>query len=500
MRFLCLLLGLTWAAVAVNAAHSAPGLFVGLADDHLKSEPERAAGPLRNLGVEAVRLTLVWDGTRTISGAEGHGLATALDAGEGMRIVVSAYARDRMPLSEGDRDDYCAYLASIAERFPQVRDFVVWNEMNKSTFWRPQFEGDESVSPQAYAQLLAHCYDVLHAVRPGVNVIHGGLSSTGNDRPDAVSNISHSPGRFIRQEGEAYRAMGRQAPLFDTFGLHPYGETSSERPWRRHEASSTISLGDWTALMQALWDAFHGTSQPIPGEGTPIWYLEIGWQTLPDADKRGLYRGAETETRPIPDDVPGDDNGEGEASDQATQFADAIRLAYCQPYVEAIFPFLLVDEPVLGRWQSAPLWADWTPKGSFGAFQSAVADVRSGRVDCSALKGGPVPQFEPKTGVDVLTLQWAPARSFNWRHNLWRFRIQVDEPARYRATLSAVGSSRPLLRTEGTLKRRYLGFVAFARRRLAPGRYTISITLTSEENAGRRTTLSGPTFVVRRRP
>ena len=115
--------------------------------------------------------------------------------------------------------------------------------------------------------------------------------------------------------------------------------------------------------------------QPIPGEGTPIWYLEIGWQTLPDPDKRGLYTGVETETRPIPDDVPGDDNGEGEASDQAAQFTDAIRLAYCQPYVEAIFPFLLVDERVLGRWQSAPLWADWTPKGSFGAFQHAVGDV-----------------------------------------------------------------------------------------------------------------------------
>ena len=37
------------------------------------------------------------------------------------------------------------------------------------------------------------------------------------------------------------------------------------------------------------------------------------------------------------------------APDQASQLATALRLAYCQPRVEAFFNFLLVDEPSLGR-------------------------------------------------------------------------------------------------------------------------------------------------------
>jgi hypothetical protein len=481
----------------VGTARAGSEIFVGIADDYLKSEPARAAAPIRDLGVSAVRLTLRWDGTPSISEAEATALDRALGAEVGVRIVLSVYDRERTPQSDADRNAYCAYLANIAERFAQIRDFVIWNEPNKSTFWRPQFAGERSAAPRAYAELLARCYDVLHEVVPGVNVIHGGLSSTGNDRPEATSNVSHSPGAFIREEGAAYRAMGRQEPLFDTFGMHPYGERSSERPWRLHAASSTIGLGDWPTLMQALWDGFQGTPQPIPGEGTPIWYLEIGWQTMPDTSKRGLYTGSETEASPVPDDVGANDDGDGEAPDQATQYFDAIRLAYCQPYVEAIFPFLLVDERSLGRWQSGALWADWTRKDSFEAFRAAIAEAHSDRVDCSTLKGGPVPSFHPKTGVEVLALHWPKARQFNWKHDLWRFRIQVDEPAAYTAMLTAAGSSRPVVSVNGELRRRYLVFVMFPRQRLRPGLYTMSITLTSKENAERITTLSSPAFRVR---
>ena len=75
------------------------------------------------------------------------------------------------------------------------------------------------------------------------------------------------------------------------------------------------------------------------------------------------------------------------ADDQATQLADALRLAYCQPYVGAFFNFLLADERGLGGWQSGLLWANWQPKPSYRAFARAVADIHRGWVDCAAFGG-----------------------------------------------------------------------------------------------------------------
>jgi hypothetical protein len=70
--------------------------------------------------------------------------------------------------------------------------------------------------------------------------------------------------------------------------------------------------------------------------------------------------------------------------DHASQLADAVRLAFCQPYVGAFFNFLLADEERLTGWQSGLLWSNWQPKPSYWGFQRAVAEVRRGLVDCSA--------------------------------------------------------------------------------------------------------------------
>src|SRR5207237_5311304 len=72
------------------------------------------------------------------------------------------------------------------------------------------------------------------------------------------------------------------------------------------------------------------------------------------------------------------------APDQATQLRYAVRLAYCQPYVGAIFNFLLRDEADLGGWQSGVLWADRTTKGSFGSLAAVIADVNNRVISCAA--------------------------------------------------------------------------------------------------------------------
>jgi hypothetical protein len=505
-----------------GGAAAAPGLLVGVSDDYLKTEPARASAAIRSLGFSAVRLTLEWSAGQSALDANGHAaLQTALGASGGLRVVVAVYSRTSTPLTEPDQASYCSYLRSIVTTFPQINDVVVWNEVNKSTFWRPQFAADgSSAAPRDYARLLARCYEVLHAARPGVNVIHAGLSSTGNDRPNADSNVSHSPGNFLRKEGETLRTELAGQRLFDTLGLHPYGENSAEPPWKQHDASSTIAIGDWGKLMQALKDAFAGTSQPYPGGGAQrvpsggevieIWYLETGFQTTPGGPGSGLYSGSETDPHALPAN-PGAARAVVAAADDApthgSQLVAAIRRAYCQPYVGAYFNFLLRDEHDLGRWQSAPLWADWSPKPSAASLQAVIAEVRERRVDCSNLAGGPVEQFQERTGVEVRRVEWPRATSFNWRHDLWRFRIQAAEAATYTAALvrvapgagarSAAGA--PVLKASGELKKLFFSPVRFPRKQLAAGRYRMEITLTSTESTARRTTLRGPAFVVRGR-
>jgi hypothetical protein len=380
------------------AAHAGPGLLVGVADDSLKwtarPQAQAALGYTRDLGIRAVRVTVPWRAGETRLPLDQRGpvdrmiLATW---GRGLRVVLSVYGPASDAPQTGDqRDAYCAFAASLLRRYPGVNDVVIWNEPNSSRFWRPQFAPDgSSAAPTEYEALLARCWDGLHGVRPGVNVI-AASAPRGNDRMSA--GASHSPANFYRKLGEAYRQSGRNRPILDTVGHNPYPSSNAEHPWARHPRSKTIAEGDYETLMSVLEEAFGGTAQPVPGEGrVSIWYMEQGFQTTIDPAKASLYRGTETDRQTLP---PWTAWGAGSASsgrlapDQATQLSDALQLAYCQPAVGAFFNFELADEPNLAGWQSGLLWADLTPKPSYYAFKAAVRSVANGTVDCSRFSTG----------------------------------------------------------------------------------------------------------------
>ncbi len=382
---LCLLAG---------SANAAPGLLVGVADDSLKwsdkTTAQRALGFTRDLGIKAVRVTVPWQPGQTYLGVTDRQpvdrmiLATW---GNGLRVVLSVYGKaDDAPQTAQARSDYCTFVRYLLHRYPGVNDVVVWNEPNSSRFWRPQFAADgTSVGPAQYEALLARCYDVLHAERPGVNVI-AASSPRGNDNPLASGNVSHSPVNFYLKLGEAYRASGRRAPIFDTVGHNPYPATNAERPWTRHATGTMISEGDYDKLMNVLEQAFGGTGQPIPGQKrVAIWYMEQGFQTTPDPAKAALYHGVENDRQALPAWVAKTSAATttGPAPDQATQLSDALQVAYCEPGVAAFFNFELADEASLAGWQSGLLWADMTPKPSYGTFTDVVRKVAAGNVDCA---------------------------------------------------------------------------------------------------------------------
>jgi hypothetical protein len=398
--------------VSTVGAQAQPGLLVGVTEDGLKFEPDAAVEHARRLGIGAFRITLRWrPGLAAPTPEQAAELDRATSGAPGVFIVLTVFGERAVhaPTTMERREEYCGFLEAVVRRYDRIRYVSIWNEPNKAFFWRPQFNPDgTSAAPGAYAALLARCWDDLHEARQDVMLIAPSTSPRGNDNPNAVSNVSHSPTLFVRELGRAYQESGRDAPIFDVVGHHVHAIHSAERPWRTHPGSS-VTQGDLGKLEHALAEAFSGTEQPVPGRCVddrcvPVWFLEAGYQTTPDAEKAELYSGLEVTPRSLPDAV-GDveleplPDSRSPAPDQSTQIVSALRLAYCQPHVEAFFNFLLWDEPRLEGWQSAPFWADRTPKDSFGAFREAIRDVGHGDVECgelmSAVAGSSDPVDDP---------------------------------------------------------------------------------------------------------
>jgi hypothetical protein len=213
----------------------------------------------------------------------------------------------------------------------------------------------------SYEQLLAATYDGIKQTRPSATVVGGALDSHGADDPRGHP-ASHSPATFIRDLGAAYRASGRTAPIMDVFDEHIYGDTSASPPSMQH-TSSTLTEGDYARLVAVLGKAFDGTAQK--GSRLPILYGEYGVDSAIPAAKASGYSGKETAV----------------TVDEATQggyYAQAIRLAQCQPNVIGVMIFHVVDESALGAWQSGAFYADGTPKSSLQAIHDAAVAAESG--------------------------------------------------------------------------------------------------------------------------
>jgi hypothetical protein len=385
--------------VVAGRAEAQPGLLIGVHEQQFRWTHNRAPlqSAVRDLGLQAVRIMQVWMTEETkISDQDlaelKHAVGSVKDTEA--RIVLSVFGGAKnAPQDDEARSRYCGYVRSILVKVPQIVDLVIWNEVNSSMFWKPQYNPNGSaVAPAAYEALLEACYGTLHTARPGLNMITS-LAPRGNDDPRFTNAITNVPASFVRGLGAAYRAGGRQVKIFDTFGQNVYGLTSAERPWRAHARSGLVSQGDYPRLIEALNDAFQGTRQPLPGQGgVTIWYLEHGFQTEVFQSKAAWYEGKENASNLILSlsltTDPARPADTSPAPDQATQLTDALFLAYCQPGVGAFFNFMLADETSLAGWQSGLLWADWTRKPSFPAFEAAIAQVRAGTVDCTKLKGG----------------------------------------------------------------------------------------------------------------
>jgi len=292
---------------------------------------------------------------RTIPGAVGAGLRVVL--------AIYPYPPREIEAGLGSPAVFGAYVSTVARAFPQVRQYVIGNEPNQPAFWRPQFrKSGANASAAAFGRYLAAGYDALKTIDPELKVVGIGLSPRGNDKPNAKSNVSTSPVRFLRALGTWYRASGRPRPLMDAFSFHPYPNRATD-PLDRGYGWPNAGFVNLGRVKQALWDAFHGTAQRTTLNGLKLHLDEIGWQV--DTRRRSGYFGAENV--PVTDELT-----------QARIYGDLIRRAACDPDVDEISFFGFRDDGARTGFQAALHRADGTARPAADAVRAAIEDTADG--------------------------------------------------------------------------------------------------------------------------
>jgi hypothetical protein len=350
---------------------------------------------------------------------------------------------------------------------PLIRHVIVANEPNLNRFWLPQFGLDgSSVSPTAYLALLTGVYDALKAESPDVMVYGGALSPRGADRPEG-SRQTHSPTRFIRELGAAYRATGRNLPIMDALAIHPYGDHSSQAPTVAHPLGTTIGVADHGKLVSLLGEAFDGTGQT--GSGLPILYGEYGVESQIPESKAGLYAGTELKaTRPA-----------SEAT-QAAFYEQAVAMAFCQPNVAGILLFHAQDERALAGWQSGVRYVDGTPKSSLARVGEALDRTTGGSITrCPGIR----------LAVRASFLRFGSLGAA--RRGIFRTTLRCNLDCAYELRFLKVGGATKMVR-RGRAEVEEQVEIEFAPRRLAPGMYRYRLKLVHPVNPAAPTIREGP--------
>jgi hypothetical protein len=191
-----------------------------------------------------------------------------------------------------DPVEYAKFARAAGERYsgsfaglPRVRYWMIWNEPNVLLFYRPQFVGEELVSPATYRTLINGAARELHAVRPDNVVITGGLSPFAV--PDGDSRTA-APMRFMRDflcmsAGRPPVPTCTERAEFDVWAHNPYTRGG---PTHRATAPDDVSLGD-LPRMRELLDAAVRAGHVVSRAAPKFWATEFSWDTNPP-DPRGV--------------------------------------------------------------------------------------------------------------------------------------------------------------------------------------------------------------------
>ncbi|HEY8027921.1 MAG TPA: hypothetical protein VIE38_00275 [Gaiellaceae bacterium] len=333
---------LAWAGTA------SAGPNIGFADDATKYADDggnRLFTEMNKLGTTTNRVAVFWnaDAPTTIQDQPFLDRMIPVAKKHNIQIVFAIYPSKptQAPTTPDAVNAFCKYAVQVMQRYPYVRKVIIGNEPNQPRFWQPIWNGSQPASPAAMEAVLANCYDQIKGFDSSLDVIAAGLSPRGNDDPSASSNSSISPVMFIAALGTAYRMSGRTAPLFDEWSWHCYPNINTDEVETGYVWPNTGCVNA-ARVKLALWDAFHGTGQPVLagytqttsgstlfGSIAKMFIDETGWQV--DTSNLPGYQNAEN--------VPTISEAQ-----QAIDYEKLVRLADCEPTLTDFHIFPMLDE------------------------------------------------------------------------------------------------------------------------------------------------------------
>ena len=398
-------------------------------------------------------------------------ITVPIAAAAGLKVVFATYPYPPRDIEAGfaRAEAFAAWLTDLARSYPQVKQFVVGNEPNQPAFFRPQFVRGRQASAALFGPFLAAGYDALKSVDPTIQVIGVGLSPRGNDRPNARSNVSTSPVRFLAALGRWYRRTGRQTPIMDGFSFHPYPNRATDAltkgyPW---PAAGFVNLG---RIKQALWDAFNGTGQPTTLDGLKLYLDEVGWQV----DTSGLPGYEGIENVPVTTEAH-----------QAVVYRQLVEQAQCDQDIAEVNIFGFFDDTQLEGFQAGLNHADGTPRASAQAVQDAIAR--------GCVTG-------PRTWAPTFGVVGAKRPNVLVVNGVLRVKVRAREGAIARVCLltgihDSVSTERALAstKTSGCVKGRVNGTAPLTLELpRSSGSATVGVQLSAEANPDRRTVDARP--------
>ena len=357
------------ALAAPATAGAAPGLVRVVQDDTvlLRSGPAARAAALdelRALGVDVVRVNLVWRelDARPERWADAEDLAATASA-RGMRLLATlttpaprAAAPNRPGTRPGtyrpDPAGFAAFAAEAAIRLPADTWFSLINEPNSPNQLMPQHQDGRPASPALYRRLVNAAMPAL----AGRRVLLG--EQLGIARRSRAQGAPVAPRAFLR----GFLCLdGRDRPLrcadpprrLDVAGwaVHPYYPPAG--PLLRPRRADTLLPGTVGRLLPTL-DA--GARHGRLARRIDLWDTEQGSQSNP------------------PDRLFG-----APLSRQAANVNTSEWIAWRTPRVRSFAQYLLRDDLLRDGFQSGLRFTDGRAKPALAAFRWALHARRTGR-------------------------------------------------------------------------------------------------------------------------
>ena len=466
------------ACAALSLVGTGSAAIIGVNEDAPKTQPS-LYGPIADSGLRQNVLSMIWaQGDSTPSTGQTAATRAAIAAAQlkDVKVVIAIYPGSgptARALAADAGAGFIAFATSVVTTFPNVTDFIVGNEPNRTIFQSP-------VDPALFTKVLAGAYSAIKGARPDANVIGIGLSprGSGDPRNQGGGSLSMFPVQYLLAMGKAYRDQGLSGKIMDALSFHPYPFPEDKAPDRTSDWP-TIGMADLARLKQAIHDAFNGTGQPAD---LPIHLDEVAYQ-VPTVS--GAYLGGET-VRVV-----------GEAT-QATFYAQIVNQVACDPRIASVSFFHFIDEADRGRFQSGFQDVSGLSRPALAAVKQALADTAGG----TRCNGTPA-VWAPATGVigaSALTDTNGKQKLSNGS-GVWGATLMATEDADFlagvfpegttaeqaAAALAGAGTLRPIQPLTGKVTAQIAKLAKFELSRGVPaGRYLYAVVLSVATPGGKR--------------